>query len=51
MYHMKQGDNFMTQQEKHTAINWLANGNYDISTVAQHFGLTIEELKSEIHNQ
>lgn len=38
----------LTEEQRKQAINWLANNNYDISTVAQHFGLNREELAKEI---
>ncbi|HHJ3080354.1 TPA: hypothetical protein ACPVZG_004205 [Vibrio parahaemolyticus] len=38
----------LTEEQRKQAINWLANDNYDISTVAQHFGLNREELAKEI---
>lgn len=37
----------MTEQEKKQAIQWLCK-NYDLVTVAQHFGLTRDELAREI---
>ncbi|ELP5898713.1 hypothetical protein QTV49_000587 [Vibrio vulnificus] len=38
----------LTEEQRKQAISWLANDNYDISTVAQHFGLNREELAKEI---
>ena len=41
----------LTQEEKKQAISWLANDGFDLVTVAQHFGLTAEELKTQVHTQ
>lgn len=41
----------MNEAEKKQAINWFCNCNYDLSTIAQHFGLTREQLKKVLNNE
>jgi len=38
----------MSVEDKKLAIYWLANTPYDIITVAQHFGMTADELAKEV---
>ncbi|MCG3884871.1 hypothetical protein I3271_09230 [Photobacterium leiognathi] len=40
----------LTTEEKQKAISWYANNSYDLITIAQHFGIHVEELKQEIRS-
>src|SRR5574343_996844 len=40
----------LTKQDRKTALHWYAVKGYDLITIAQHFGLTLDEIKSELNN-
>ena len=41
----------MSNEDKKLAIYWLANKNYNLVTVAQHFGMTAAELARELNTE
>lgn len=38
----------LSKDQKKEAINWYVNCSYSLSTIAQHYGITVEQLKTEI---
>lgn len=48
---MKPKTKLLTEQDKKIALHWYAVKDYDLATIAQHFGLTVEQIKSELNNQ
>lgn len=43
-------ENLLSEAQKKQAIQWLANDGYDLVTVAQHFGLTRDQLAAQLRN-
>lgn len=43
--------NMLNDEQKKQAIDWYANKGFDLSTIAQHFGLTRDELIKEIRTK
>ena len=41
----------MSKADRETAIHWYCHCGYMLSTIAQHFGMTEEELKAELHTE
>ena len=41
----------LNSQQKAQALDWLARRGYDLQTIAQHFGLTSEQLARELRTQ
>ena len=41
----------MNCDDKILAIDWLSNKNYNLITVAQHFGMTANELARELNTE
>lgn len=41
----------MTELEKTQALIWYAVEGYDLITIAQHFGITQEQLARELRNK
>ena len=46
-----QGRLMMNKEELKQAISWYANDGYSLSTIAQHFDISVEQLKSEMNNK
>lgn len=41
----------LTKDELDQAIRWNAVNGYDWVTIAQHFGVTVEDMKAAIRNR
>ena len=41
----------LTPEEKRQALDWYVNKGFDLATIAQHYGLTVEQLKRQLNNQ
>jgi len=41
----------MNNEELKRAISWYVNDDYSLSTIAQHFNISVEQLKSEMNNK
>jgi uncharacterized protein YidB (DUF937 family) len=40
----------LNEDQRAQALEWYAKGTADLQTIAQHFGLTTEELARELHS-
>jgi hypothetical protein len=40
--------NTLTEEDRKTALKWYANDNFDLITIAQHFKISVEALKSNL---
>jgi len=41
----------MNKEELKQAISWYTNSGYSLSTIAQHFNISVEQLKSEMNTK
>jgi hypothetical protein len=41
----------LNEQQRKTALHWYANGIASLQTIAQHFGLTTDQLAREIRTK
>ena len=39
----------LSEQDRKQALKWYAQNGYDLQTIAQHFGLTVDQLKRELN--
>lgn len=38
----------LSNEERKQAIDWYSNSNYDLSTIAQHFNISKDELIKQL---
>lgn len=41
----------LNDQQKALALHWYAQKGYDLQTIAQHFGLTQEQMARELRSK
>lgn len=41
----------LNDQQKAMALDWYAREGYDLQTIAQHFGLTQEQMARELRSK
>lgn len=47
---MLKGFKMLSKEDKKQALQWYANNNYDLQTIADHFKISVEQLKVEIRS-
>jgi hypothetical protein len=45
------GTSKLTPEQRAQALDWYSNKNYDLQTIGQHFGLSYEEIRAELHTE